>query len=163
MSNKITLKFGAYLGGAGVFLQIVQYLLDMHVTPHWFFSVLNYAVIISCIVWAINLHKQSREKLSLTQALKIGVGVAVAGGFIIGVYNIVFMKFIEPGFIDQIMAEKQKIFISEGYNEEQMSKLIEMAKKMSTPGITLAVSMISMAFLGFIISIIAGFILKRKK
>lgn len=163
MSNKITLKFGAYLGAASVFLQITMYLFKIHLKPNVFFALLNYAVIIICIVWAIKFYKKSFDYLSLKDALKIGVGVAVAGGFITGIYNIIFTTFIEPDFLEQVLEARKEFLSNQNFDEAQIQEQMKMAKKMSSPFFTMAISIISIAFWGFVISVVAGFILKSKK
>ena len=69
--------------------------------------------------------------MSLTQALKLGLGVALIGGLIAGLYNIVFTTFIEPDFAEQIV-EQQRMTLNQDYpnlTQEQVEQSLEMTRK----------------------------------
>lgn len=103
--------------------------------------------------------------LSLGQALKVGVTAAVIGGIIYAIYNIIFVKFIDPGLTEQIMdMTREKMFEQNpDMTEEQADVAMGFVEKFSDPFIGGAFFIVLSAFFGFIYSLISGLIFKREK
>jgi hypothetical protein len=102
--------------------------------------------------------------LTLGQALKVGVTAAVVGGIIYAVYNIIFVTFIEPDFIAQMMeVTRDKLFENPNMTEEQADMTMGFVEKMSNPYLGGAFFIVLCAFFGFIYSLISGLIFKRER
>ena len=102
--------------------------------------------------------------LTLGQALKVGVTAAVIGGIIYAVYNIIFVTFIEPDFIAQMMeVTREKLFENPNMTEEQADMTMGFVEKMSNPYLGGAFFIVLSAFFGFIYSLISGLIFKRER
>jgi len=114
------------------------------------------------IILGIKNYKLANSNIiSWGQAVKIGVGIAIVSAVIGIIYNLIFVNFIEPDFMAQ-MLEKQKLAWEEAnMTTEQIEGAESMMKTFSSPAITSAIGIIAAAFFGFIISAIAGAIMKR--
>ncbi|MGB3775815.1 MAG: DUF4199 domain-containing protein [Leeuwenhoekiella sp.] len=164
-TNKIALNFGVILGIISILLAVILYITDNLLKQSWVTSVVGFLITIGVIVYALSTFKKANGGfMSLTEALKIGVGVALIGGLIAGMYNVIFLTYIEPDFTEQIV-EQQRMTLTEEYpnfTEDQINQSLDMTRKFSKPWISLAFYVILNLFFGFIISLIAGLVMKKE-
>ena len=97
------------------------------------------------------------------KVLKLVVGIAVLAGLINVIYSYIFMNFIEPDFMNQMMEVQNQACIDQGMTEEQIENANEMGKKFQSPGITAAMGIIAYAIGGFIVSAIGAAIMKKSE
>jgi preprotein translocase subunit YajC len=165
-ARKFILNYGVLLGVASIVLSVILYVLNMHMERSMVSGLLGFAIMIAVIVYGINEFKKTNGNLlSLSQALKVGVGIALIGGIIGAIYNLIFMNFIEPDFMDKMMELQIEKMVEQNPNltQAQIDTSMEMGKKFSSPMITTAFSVIGSIFFGFVISLIAGFIMKKEQ
>ena len=162
--TQIMLNYGLILGFIGILMNVALYALGKTYEPHWSQAVIGFAIMIAVIILAIKKYKDlNGGYLSLGDALKIGLGIALISGIISVIYSLIFTNFIEPEYYNR-MAEIQQQKILEKYPEisdEQLEASMEMGKKFSGPVITSAFALIGSLFFGFIISLIGGAIMKK--
>lgn len=164
-SRKFIINYGLLLGLASIVLSVILYVLDMHMQQGWLTGTLSFAIMAGIIIYGINEFKKNNGGyLTLGEALKIGVGVALIAGIIGAIYQFIFMNYIEPDFLDKMMELQFEKMIEDNpdMTEEQINMSMEMGKKFSTPWITTAFSIIGSLFFGLIISLIAGLIMKKE-
>jgi cytochrome c biogenesis protein CcdA len=163
-SKNLMVNNGIILGVASVLFLLVMYATGNHLAPHWSASVVNAIIFIGIIVYGIKQYKAANNDfLSWGQGVKVGVGVAIVGGLIVVIYNYLFMNFIEPEFMSQMMEVQNQAFLDQGLTEEQIEAANAMTSTFSSPGILAAVGIISYAIGGFIISAIAAAIMKKSE
>ena len=161
-SKNIMVNNGIILGISSVLFALVMFATGNHLTPHWSASIVNAIIFIGIIIYGIKQFKAANNNfLSWGQGVKIGVGVAIVGGLIMVVYNYLFTNFIEPDFMNQMMEIQNQAFLDQGLTEEQIEASKSMMETFSSPGITSAIGIVAAAFFGFVISAIAGAIMKR--
>ncbi|ARV05213.1 DUF4199 domain-containing protein [Polaribacter sp. SA4-10] len=161
-SKNLIINNGVILGVASVLLSLTLYAMGMHLDPHWSTSVISGALFIGLIVFGIKKFKEVNGGfLSWGQGVKIGVGIAIVAALIGVIYNYVFMNFIEPEFMSQIMEVQNQKFLDQGMTEEQIENANEIGKKFQSPGIMAAMGIIGSAIGGFIVSAIAAAIMKK--
>lgn len=163
--RKFILNNGILLGVASIILSVILYVMNMHLDRNWIAGTLGFVLMIIFIVLGISQYKKSNGTfLSLSQALKIGVGIAVLAGVIGSIYQLIFMNVIEPDFMDKMLEKQYEQMIESNPNmtQEQIDMSIEMGKKFSSPLITVAFSLIGSAFFGLIIALIAGLVMKKE-
>ncbi len=162
-SKSIILNYGLYLGIASVLISLIMYALGMYLEQNWIAIILSFVIMIILIVLGIKKFKETNEGfLSWGQAVKIGVGIAIISGVISIIYQQIFINFIEPDFMNQMMEIQNQKMLDAGYSEERIDAAKEMSEKMGTLTDS-AMSLIGTAFIGFIISAIAGAIMKESK
>lgn len=165
-ASKFILNYGTILGIIMVVLGVIMYVANAHLNPHWSFSILTLAIFISVLSFGIKAFKKENGGfLTLGEALKVGVGIALIGGIIGAIWSLVLTTFIEPDYFTQ-MAEVQREQMLERFPEmtdQQLENAAEMNAKFSKPWFTFAVSIVSNLLLGLVVGLIAGLIMKQKR
>ena len=161
-SKSTMLNYGLILGIVSILLSVSVYALGMHLDQDWRVSVISFVAMAVIIVLALrNFKTINLNILSWGQAVKIGVGIAVIGGVISIIYSLIFMNFIEPEFMAQMLDKQRLAWEEANMTTEQIEGAEAMMKTFSNPAITSAIGIIASAFFGFVISAIAGAIMKR--
>ena len=155
---------GVILGIVSIVFSLVLYATGSHLKPHWSTSIINAVIFIGAIVLGIKQYKAANGGfLSWGQGVKIGVGVSVLGGLIVVIYNYLFMNFIEPDFMSQMMEIQNQAFLDQGMTEEQIEAANEMTKSFQGPTMIAALGIIGYAIGGFIVAAIVAAIMKKSE
>ncbi|WGH75860.1 DUF4199 domain-containing protein [Tenacibaculum tangerinum] len=161
-SKNIILNYGLYLGIIGVFIHLAFYATGTLIEFGWLNGIIGFVAMIALIILGIKKFKADNNGfLTFGQALKVGVGIAVISAVISTIYTLLFTNVIEPDFQAQMMEIQQQAWIDAGMTDEQIEASEEMAKKFSSPVITVPLAIVVSAFFGFIISAIGGAIMKK--
>jgi hypothetical protein len=164
-AKKFVLNYGLLFGIVAVIYGVILYVTNVYLDPGFIYSAIQFLIAIVIISMAIKAFKtENGGYLSLGEAFKVGIGVAVIGGIIIAVWSFILMNYIEPEYLAQV-TEIQRGKMSEmnpDLTESQLNAASEMGAKMSSPLMIMAISLIGNLFLGLVISLIAGLIMKNK-
>ena len=163
-SKQIMLNYGLILGIVSIFISVLNYAFGNIYKPHWVISTLSAVISIAFIVMGLKAVKALNGGfLTLGQSLKTGLGIALISGLITVVYLFIFTSYIEPNFYENLFKFTEQGIIEKSPNmsEEQLEMTLEMTKKFMGPGITSAFTLGGSLFFGFIISLIAGLIMKK--
>ena len=161
--KKIALPYGAVLGLVTVLLSVVVYVMDLTYEQPWWQGVLAMIMIIVCTVMGIKAFKKDNSGfLSLGEAIKVGLAIALIASIIGVAFNLVFMNFIEPDFTANLLAVAETNMLEQNPNmtQEQIDMAMGISETMMSPLILSALSIIWVLFLGFIVSLIAGLVMK---
>ncbi|MEN8186254.1 MAG: DUF4199 domain-containing protein [Bacteroidota bacterium] len=164
--SKIMLHYGIILGVASILMSVVLFALGMHYDQDWKQGTFGIIITIAVIFLGIKKYKEFNEGyLTLGEAIKTGLGIALIGGIISVIYTLIFMNFIEPDFIDNLMTKAEETLLEQfpDFSDEQLEQAIAMQRKMASPLILSAFSLIGSLFFGLIISLVSGLILKKNK
>ena len=167
-TKPIMLRYGIILGFLTVLASVLSYVIEgteQIERPFWE-KALGYIIIIAIIIMAIKKFKElNNGNLTIGEAIKTGVGVALIGGLIVSVYIFIFFSYIEPDFINRIMEMTQEKMIEQNPDmpEEQMEMALSMTSKFMSPIAMMLFSIIGNLIMGLIISLIAGLIMKHKE
>jgi hypothetical protein len=165
-TKKFALTYGLILGLIAVLLAVLGYVMGAvekaESWPSWIFYLI-FAIFIFYAVFTYR--KQNGGYMTLGQALKAGVSVAVISGVIYALYNYVFFTFIEPDIIERIMAtaEEKMMIDNPQLTDDQVEMALSWAEKFANPIFGGAVLIVMSAFFGFIWSLFAGLIWKREE
>lgn len=158
ITAKTALNFGLILGGISVLYGLMLYALEMHYQGETATSLIGYALLIGVILWAILHFKKTNDGyISLSEALKTGLGTALISAIIISIYTIIVIQYLDPEFMDKSIEYQPEIPL------ENVNKMFEMQKEFSGPFIISGFIIILNLFFGFLISLIAGLIVKKSK
>ncbi|CAL2102943.1 conserved membrane protein of unknown function [Tenacibaculum sp. 190130A14a] len=161
-SKSIILNYGLYLGLAGVLIHLTFYATGNLISLGWLSGILGIIAMIVFIVLGIKKFKNDNSGyLTFGQALKVGVGIAVISAVISTIYTLVFTNVIMPDFQEQMLEVQKQAWMDAGLNDEQIESSAEMTKKFQSPFISVPVSLVMAAFLGFVFSAISGAIMKK--
>ena len=162
--KQIMLNYGLILGFATILINVVLYAAGKTYDPHWSVGVVSILITVGVIIMGIKKIKElNNGYVSLSEALKTGLGIALISGLITVVYTLIFTNFIEPEYFTRMMEVQQQKTLEAfpNFTDEQLEASMEMAKKMSGPVMTSAIAIIGSLFFGFIIALIGGLIMKK--
>ncbi len=160
------LNFGIILGAYNIIVGIMLYFLNMHYQNDQTVGIINIVFTVIIIMVGIIQYKKANEGfLSLTEALKIGLGVAVISGVLGIIYYFILTGILDPETLDKSLEfQKQKMLSSDPeMSVESANKFVEMQRKFSSPLIISAFAIVGSLFIGFVISLIGGLIVKKSR
>jgi len=163
-STSIMLNYGLILGFASILIAVVNFAFGDVYKPHWSMQVVSAAATIIIIVFGLKKVKEDNAGyLSLGESLKTGLGIALISGIVFVIYFFVFTNYIEPEYYANAekVAEATILETYPTWSDEQVEAAVAMSKKMQGFGMMSAIVMIMSLFFGFIVSLIAGLIMKR--
>ena len=163
---KTALNFGLILGGISLVYSLMLFFLDMHYQGETATSLIGYTLLIGLVLWAItHFKKNNYGYISLSEALKTGVGTALISAIIVCIYTIVMIQYLDSEFLDKSIEYQKQKMLQENpeISLESVNKMFDMQKEFSGPFIISGFIIIFNLFFGFIISLIVGLIVKKSK
>lgn len=165
-TGKAALIYGGLLGASSTVFGFMLYFLDMHYQQSTIQTVVSIGLMIGFTIWGMVAFRQSNDGyISLSEALKIGMGVSLISGIIGIAMSLLVTEVLDPNTMEKAMDiafEKVRIDNPE-LTEEQISASREMQERFSTPVIRSTFLIIWTLFIGFIISLIGGLVVKKSQ
>ncbi len=123
-------------------------------------------IIPAVFIYITILHKRDKDlngSLSIKEGFLAGIVTAFMAGLMIGAFKMIYVKYINPGIIEEVVKQAQSFYRTAGGTAEQMKNAEDSARAMYSPfgqftygiGITL--------LLGGLISLLCSAIMHRKK
>ena len=160
------LQYGLLLGCISVVFALMLFFLDMHYTQESAVNWINWGITIVVLVLGIYSYRKSNDGfLTLSEALKLGLGISVISALIAIAYTYVLTNFLDPDTIEKTIEVSQNKMLDQNpeMTQEQIDAAKEMQLKFSSIGMISTVILIFSLFFGFIVSLITGLILKRNR
>ena len=165
-AKSIMLNYGLMLGFVSIIIALVNYVFGNIYEPHWILMVVSFLTTIAVIVLGVKKLKELNGGfLSLGQAIKIGLGIALISALIYAAYLAVFINYIEPAYFENVAAvQEQKIMESyPNLTDEQLEGAIKNAAMFNNTGANVTMAIMFSLFFGLIVSLITGLIMKRSE
>ena len=161
-TNKIALNYGVYLALALIVYALTMYAMGKTYDREWYTQVIGLVIAAIFIVISIKEYKKVNNGfLSLSQGLKTGVGVALISAVIYVIYTVIFVQFIEPEFIDNIVKmQEEKMSENPNMTDEMLERMEEGTRKYFY-AFTIGGILIFNLFIGFVISLISSLAMKK--
>ena len=162
--KKIAINYGLLLALLSIVLQVISYVLDSHIDRPWWLNVGQLIISVSVLVYGIKLFKtENAGFLTVGEALKTGLAISLVAGIVAVIFNYIFMNFIDPDFVQKTLdfSRQQMIENYPNMTEAQIESSMSITEKFMSPWIMSAFSLMLTLFFGFIISLVAGMIMKR--
>jgi hypothetical protein len=140
------------------------YTQKMHYEMNTAVMIISILLMVAGAFLAVNAFKKANGGyLTLGEALKVTVGMAVIATIISLAYQYVLTHFIEHDFMDKAMeiAKPKAMERNPNMTEEQWQQGIEMQKKLAW--IQYPVGLIINSIIGLVIGLVVGLILKKAK
>lgn len=163
-TGKFALNYGLLSGLISVVFGVMLYTQKMHYETSTAVIVISIVILAAIVFFAVNAFKKANGGfLTISQALKVGVGVALVAAIISLIYQFALTNFIEPDFMDKVMemAKPKAMANNPNMTEEQWEQGVEMQK--SFAWIQYPVLLIMNSVLGLILGLISGLILKKSQ
>ena len=155
MFNKDTLNYGLLLTLISVIIFAVTVNMDPQSTTVRILSWVNYLAGFAVIYLAVMNYRKKMGKLTIKDAFKVGLGVSLIAGILLGLYAFLYYQYINPGALDKIMEISREKMAEKGVDEELIEKNIEFTKRFFG-FFALAGSIINWLFVGLISSLAVG-------
>ena len=160
------ISFGLLLGLISVIFQVMLYFLDMHYKNDSTAGIVSLIIMIGILFYSFTQFKKSNDGfISLSEALKIGIGASLVSALVGVLYTQILINFIDPDTMTkslELSMETMRIQNPE-MPQEAFDTVRSIQEKMSSPLVLSAVQIIFALFFGFIISLIVGLIIKKSK
>lgn len=163
--KKLALNYGLLTGLFSILLSVIVYVMGSYLVKPWWSTVLITLAGFGITYYAILQYRSLLNGfLTLGQAMKLGVAIALIAGIVAALSNYVFVTYIEPGLIDEMieLGRQQLEESGNSLSDEQIEMSLEMSKKFMQPWMMAAMGVISSVFMGVIYSLVAGLILQKK-
>ena len=165
-TSSYALNFGTILGIAAVFFSLMLFFLDAHYQGDTLSSLVPLILSVGFINYGIYQFKKDNSGfVSLSEALKVGVGISLISGIIGTIYGVILTEFLDPEFMNKTfeIAKQKMLDANQELSIEDANQAIEMSKKFASLPIRIAGGLISSVFIGFFVSLIGGLVLKKTK
>jgi len=165
-AKSIMLNYGLMLGFVSIIVALVNYVFGDLYKPHWILIVVSLLATTAVIVLGVKKLKELNGGfLSVGQAIKTGLGIALISALIYAVYLALFFNFIETSYFENV-ALVQEQTIMESYpnlTDEQLEGAIKNAAMFNNTGANVTMAIMFSLFFGLIVSLITGLIMKRSE
>jgi len=164
--KSIIITYGLLLGGISVVFQLMLFFLDMHYKNDTTAGIVSLVIMIGIMLYAFLQYRKSNEGfLSLGEALKMGIGIALVSALIGIVYTQILINVLDPDTMQKQMELSMETLKAENPEipQEALETARSMQEKMSSPLILTAIQIVFALFFGFIISLIGGLIVKKSR
>ncbi len=162
--GKFAMNYGILLGVIMVLIAVIMYVTGMPLKGIQWPQYLYYLFFPLIIILGIKAYKAQNEGfLSLGEALKTGIAIALISGLIYVVYIILFNYVIDPEYNNKIIEMvRDQMLESPDISEAQVEQTMGFVKKMSDPVIGSSVWIGLSLFFGLIYSLIGGLVMKNE-
>ena len=164
--KSIMLNYGLLLGFVSIIIALLNYVFGDLYKPHWIMIVASTVSSIAIIVLGIKKVKEFNNGfLTIGEAIKTGLGIALISALIYSVYVLVFFNFIETSYFENLALVQEQSILEKYPNltDEQMEGALKNAAMFNNTGANITLTIIISLFFGLIVSFISGLIMKRSK
>lgn len=162
--KNLILTYGFILALLSILISVVKYIMGKHLENGAVDSIIGFILIIALIVYPIvQFKKQNNGFITLSQSLKIGLGVAAVAAIISVIYFVIFANYIEPNFVNDVLSAEtsRQMKANPNMSRADLEKGMEMGKGFVLPMLYGGIIVMNL-FLGFIISLITGLVIKKE-
>ena len=126
-------------------------------------GILSLVVFAGVIYFALQKHRDEDlgGYMSYGRGLGLGTLTCLFMGILGGIFTYVYMAFIDPSIIDQILERTREQYENMGMDEEQIEMSLSMVESMTNPIMMTFWSVVGYVIMGFIASLIISAIVKK--
>lgn len=154
------MNWGAVLGLLLIMLSLALYLLGMGESKA---AGVSYGLIIGVIIYGIiNRRKEQDGFISYSEGLASGTAIAFFGGVIAGFYSFIHMSFIDTDQLARLLAGMEDQLFESGMASSQVDMMMGIYQKIFRPAPMFIMSILGSTLFGFLVSLIAAAVLRKK-
>ena len=162
--KSIMLNYGLLMGFASIIVALINYVLGDIYDPHWSLIVGSLAVTTIIIILGIKKVKESYSGLlSIGDAIKTGLGISLVSAIVYIIYLLLFYNMIEPEYFNNMLKFQEQMIIEKYPNltDEELEGAIKGSAMFANTGANVTMTIIFSLFIGLIISLIGGLIMRK--
>ena len=164
--KKYISQYGALLGGISVVFGLMLFSMDMHYQNETSTTIVSLVLTLGVIVFAqYSYRKDNEDFMSLSQGIKMGLGMGAVSGLINVAYFLVLSNVLDPEMMSKALEMGMNQFLDENpeASQDMINQVESMQEKFSGPIISSSFLIIASLLTSFVISLITGLILKRNR
>ena len=164
--KKYISQYGALLGGISVVFGLMLFSMDMHYQNETSTTIVSLVLALGVIVFAqYSYRKDNEDFMSLSQGIKIGLGMGAVSGLINVAYFLVLSNVLDPEMMNKALEMGMNQFLDQNpeASQDMINQVESMQEKFSGPIISSSFLIIASLLTSFVISLITGLILKRNR
>ena len=159
--KNLIFTYGILLGVLTILISVIKYMTGNHLERTFIDSVIGIVLMIALIVIPIRIFKkQNNTKLTLSESIKIGLGISAVYAVLYVFYMFIFANYIEPNFVSDLMEIEVQKLEDQNLPSEQLNQAIETMDGFMMPIMYVSILIMSL-IIGLIISLISGLALKK--
>ena len=164
--KKYISQYGALLGGISVVFGLMLFSMDMHYQNETSTTIVSLVLTLGVIVFAqYSYRKDNEDFMSLSQGIKMGLGIGAVSGLINVAYFLVLSNILDPEMMNKALEMGMNQFLDQNpeASQDTINQVESMQEKFSGPIISSSFLIIASLLTSFVISLITGLILKRNR
>ena len=164
--KKYILQYGALLGGISVVFGLMLFSLDMHYQNETSTTIVSLVLTLGVIVFAqYSYLKDNQGCMSLSQGIKMGLGMTAISGLINVAYFLVLSNVLDPEMMNKALEMGMNQFLDQNpeASQDMINQVESMQEKFSGPVMTSSFIIMLSLFSGLIISLITGLIFSKSR
>ena len=163
--SKFAMNYGLILGLIMILISVITYVTGMALEGKQWPNFIYYIIFPVVIFYSISQYKKNNAGLlSLGEAIKIGLLIAIISAIVYAIYGLIFNYIIDPDFMGQAMdVAREKLLENPNMTEEMVDQQMEWVEKFSNPALGTAFWIAASAIFGLIYSLIAGLVMKKEE
>ena len=164
--KKYISQYGALLGGISVVFGLMLFSMDMHYQNETSTTIVSLVLTLGVIVFAqYSYRKDNEDFMSLSQGIKMGLGIGAVSGLINVAYFLVLSNVLDPEMMNKALEMGMNQFLDQNpeASQDMINQVDSMQEKFSGPIISSSFLIIASLLTSFVISLITGLILKRNR
>jgi len=156
------LLYGGITGGAILLHSVVLYALDASFSIYS--QIMGYLLPIALLVLVLSMYRKEKLNgvMSYSQSFIMGSLTMVVAGVISAIYMFVFIKYIDPDFVNVMMQMQEDKMLEKGMDEAAIEQAMDFTSKMRSVGFLTVMAFVGTAFMGVIFSAIVSIFLKKE-
>ncbi len=156
-------RYGLIYGGVSILWSLLMYVTELNRSNYdWVVNLISLIIPITCMVMAVNEIKAAQSGyITFNQSFKKTLAVIFIGGSIAAVFAVIYMNWIDPGFME-FTKNKQMIKMQEmGLSDDVIERQLAQSEKFYQPQWMFLFSIVGILFIGSIFSLIVSAIMKK--
>ena len=161
--GKFSLNYGLILGVVGVIWNVMLYSMDAHTSRDTSNTIISLVITAAIITWGIWAFRKANDGfLTLGQAVKLGMGIALVSGVIAIIYTMLMAHVIDSNYITDIAEAQKAAAEADGaMSSEQIEQQYQ--GTLNYFWISYPFILIFSVLIGLVIGLIDGLIFKKAK
>ncbi|HNY03832.1 MAG TPA: DUF4199 domain-containing protein [Bacteroidales bacterium] len=158
------LTWGLITGGVLIVFSLIMFLADLYLnkTVNW----IGYLFLIAGMIYGTLEYRKKYTGGFLTygKAFSTSFWIGLFAGIVSSIYVFIFMQYIHPGFINELMDQSRTAIMTSNPNmsDEQVEQALAISSKFMSPVMMTIWGLVSYAVMSAIISLILAIFLKKE-
>lgn len=156
--------YGLITGAALIVFSLIMFLMDLYLNKA--VSWISYVFLVAGMIWGTldYRNKYSKGFLSYGKAFSSSFWIGLFAGILSSVYLFVFIRFIHPGFVNELLDQARVSIIASqpDMSEEQVEQALSISAKFMSPVMLVVWGLAAYAAMSAIIGLILAFFLKKE-